>query len=235
LSALYWPASLKELGSVPRTDWISTTLLELGMQPGTPVGVFMPSGFTAYLRILHRAGRAASDDVSSPVRWYEVADLTGAVLHPLAQFNKIAAGLREVEEFAIRRPDEGELDGESCTALAENLQAHTSFPDQCFFAFWDGLGQVFESAPLTGSLGIGLRSYKIGWGPINSVCEFPFWPAFWWPMDRKWLVATDVDMNSTLVGCDRAAADRVLADGRLEAFEVSREARIDESGDTVNG
>jgi len=54
-------------------------------------------------------------------------------------------------------------------------------------------------------------------------------------MDRKWLVATDVDMNSTIVGCDRAAADRVLADGRLEAFEVSREARIDESGDTVNG
>src|SRR5712691_5585260 len=80
---------------------------------------------------------------------------------------KIAAGLLEVGEFAIRRPDEGELDGESCTALAESLQAHTSFPDQCFFAFWDGLGQVLESAPLTGSLGIGLRSYKIGCGPVN--------------------------------------------------------------------
>lgn len=118
--------------------------------------------------------------------------------------------------------------------LAEILQAHTESSDQCVFAFWDGWGQPLEGAPLTGSIGIGFRSYGLGCAPVNCSCEFPFSPGFWWPMDRTWLVATDIDMNSTLVGCDRAVADQVIAAARLEAFEVSREARIDECGDTVN-
>lgn len=84
----------------------------------------MPSGFAAYLRILHRAGREDSDSVVHPVRWREIADLSGAVIHPLAQFNKIAAGVPDVDEFAICEPNEGELLGESCTACRDLAGAY---------------------------------------------------------------------------------------------------------------
>lgn len=45
-------------------------------------------------------------------------------------------------------------------------------------------------------------------------------PQLLWPQDRSWCVATEVDYDSTLVGGSRRLVERVLADARLEAFEV---------------
>lgn len=43
-------------------------------------------------------------------------------------------------------------------------------------------------------------------------------PSFWWPEDRRWFVATPDYMSTTYVGGSRRLIDRLLADGRLEAF-----------------
>jgi hypothetical protein len=46
-------------------------------------------------------------------------------------------------------------------------------------------------------------------------------------------VATEIDFNSTLVGCTRTNAEALLGSD-LEALEVSAETRLDIDGDTIN-
>ena len=58
-------------------------------------------------------------------------------------------------------------------------------------------------------------------------------PNMWWPEDRAWFVATEIDFDSTLVACTRSCALGLLACD-LEVMEVSAETRLDIDGDTVN-
>lgn len=60
-------------------------------------------------------------------------------------------------------------------------------------------------------------------------------PSLLWPDDRAWCVATDVDLDSTLVGGPRALVDAVLADETLEAFEVDVDDSLGAFADEVNG
>lgn len=45
-------------------------------------------------------------------------------------------------------------------------------------------------------------------------------PQLLWPEDRTWCVASEIDLDSTVVGGTRALLDAVLADPDLEAWEV---------------
>jgi hypothetical protein len=52
-------------------------------------------------------------------------------------------------------------------------------------------------------------------------------PSMWWPADRAWFVATEVDGFSTYVGGTPAAIAAVLASADLEAIAVTAETPID--------
>ncbi|MFS0728788.1 hypothetical protein ABC270_01775 [Curtobacterium sp. 1P10AnD] len=45
-------------------------------------------------------------------------------------------------------------------------------------------------------------------------------PQLLWPEDRAWAMATEIDLDSTLVAGSRALVEAILDDPRLEAFEV---------------
>ncbi len=45
-------------------------------------------------------------------------------------------------------------------------------------------------------------------------------PQLWWPDDRSWLVATEIDLVSTYIGGSDRLADELLADDQLEAIRV---------------
>lgn len=45
-------------------------------------------------------------------------------------------------------------------------------------------------------------------------------PSLWWPADRSWCVATDVDLMTTYVGATTATVDALLADDELEVLQV---------------
>jgi hypothetical protein len=83
------------------------------------------------------------------------------------------------------------------------------------------------------------REYFLYRGPIDVVPRFEHMPGhlqtpnMWWPEDRAWFVATEIDFDSTLVACTRACATALLA-SELEVMEVSAETRLDIDGDTVN-
>jgi hypothetical protein len=60
-------------------------------------------------------------------------------------------------------------------------------------------------------------------------------PEFVWPADRSWVVNTDYHLDSTYVACDEDLAEAILADPTLEALPVSRDTRVDDGADRING
>jgi hypothetical protein len=78
------------------------------------------------------------------------------------------------------------------------------------------------------------REYLLYQGPAEAVVATAGLPrawgqcaSLWWPADRAWCVASEVDLPWTYVGGPRGLIDAILADGRIEALPAS-------PGDPVN-
>jgi hypothetical protein len=59
-------------------------------------------------------------------------------------------------------------------------------------------------------------------------------PAFIWPADSSWYVATEVDFDSILIAGDNHLIDAVLDAEDLEAKPIEPGDCLDSRGDTVN-
>lgn len=90
-----------------------------------------------------------------------------------------------------------------------------------------------------------VRNYVLLVGPLDAIGEIgvrthwrgqqhlePHSPNIWWPDDRAWCVATDIDLDSTYVGGSAALARNLLEDERFEALQVNAS---DIRRDIVNG
>jgi hypothetical protein len=78
------------------------------------------------------------------------------------------------------------------------------------------------------------RSYLLYQGPAEAVLALPRLdssfgqcPNLWWPADRAWCVASEIDLPWTYVGGPRGLIAAILADDRIEALPAA-------SGDQVN-
>lgn len=60
-------------------------------------------------------------------------------------------------------------------------------------------------------------------------------PALLWPTDRAFVIASEIDFDSTLIGGSEALIDAVVADPRLEALRLPAEADLTSEGDRING
>ena len=94
------------------------------------------------------------------------------------------------------------------------------------------------------------RSYLLGTCPIDVVIEMADGPlevahmplagmlgiplAMWWPADRAWFVASEIDFDSTLVAGTGELRDALLADDSIEAFEVPPDGILSFDGDRIN-
>jgi hypothetical protein len=59
-------------------------------------------------------------------------------------------------------------------------------------------------------------------------------PNLWWPEDRAWCVASEIDFDSTLVAGPAALVAALVAHPDLEAFEVRPDDSLQIDGDPVN-
>jgi hypothetical protein len=59
-------------------------------------------------------------------------------------------------------------------------------------------------------------------------------PNIWWPDDRAWCVATEVDLDSTYVGGSAGCIRSLLDHPALEAFPSELADRVDWHSDTIN-
>ncbi|WKK73075.1 hypothetical protein Q0F99_09645 [Rathayibacter oskolensis] len=115
---------------VERARWVLDALGPFGSIEG-----IVPPVFEAAVRILHPA---------DAVRWREVAEREGTVLHPLAQWNDLVAA--HPDEYSP--PRTGELPLDELAAIAGVLARSTSTPDDCLAAFWEGFGVLTGSTTI---------------------------------------------------------------------------------------
>ena len=235
------PDGLEFEEDVSRAQWIEDSLSEFGK-----VRSMLPEGFAAYTRVFHPAYLDSAGE--QPMRWSTVASWTGRTVHPLMQFERIA-DLSERPGDIYKNPPWGSLPRHGsipeaeCRTLVDALREFTSTPDLCYFCLWEGYGNIDTSLYKAGSrVSAPGRDHLLFSGPMDSVMSFlasevPFWggsPSIWWPEDRAWCVATDIDLFDTYVGGSSECIEAILSCKDLEALPTTLDARLDIGGDTIN-
>jgi hypothetical protein len=84
------------------------------------------------------------------------------------------------------------------------------------------------------------RDYLLYSGPAEAVVTLASldgtWgqcPNIWWPADRAWCVASEIDLQWTYVGGPRGLIDAVLADDRIEALPAAPDDAVSRVEDWV--
>ena len=242
------PTGVELLRDASEGEWLRERMDDWTMRRAAIVRSVVPEGFEAYARIFHPARRETDGVAGEEVRWSELAALNGKVAHPGMQYHRLL-GIDDPRERddapGLDPPHEGDLPEAICRALLDVLGEHTRTPGACVFAVWAGYGS-FDERALRGvsQLELPAREYYLYRGGIEQALTFYDWerevwtpqpPNIWWPEDRSWCVATEIDFMETYVGGDRACIERILAHPALEALPISPDARIDAGGDEVNG
>lgn len=188
------------------------------------VGSLVPSSFPRYARVLHPAYRedpATPDADSTRVTWAEVAQTNDRRMHPEVQFASLVGRVspqgHEQPGLWDTEPDEGTLGAELAATLATVLGHHTTMPEQCWFAVWDGWGDLAFDSTSAATFHLPGRDYVLFTGPVSAAAQ-SLGIAYgehrsanlWWPSDRAWCVATEIDLNSTYVGRSDACLAELL-------------------------
>jgi hypothetical protein len=202
----------------------------------------VPSGFPAYVRVFHAAGGEAG-----ALAWAEIARSFGGRFHAGMQLHVVTgrhAWRNEAPPPPLTRwPEEGSLPRELAPRLATVLRRHTSTPARCSFAFWTGFAAIhgLDLMRRSPTFEAAAREYFLLAGPIDAVAtkvtadNVYFQSAnLWWPDDRTWCVATEIDLNTTYVGCSEACAAELVDAPALEALRIDPETGIAFDSDLLN-
>lgn len=212
-------------------DTDQATWLGRWLEPLDTGGVasVVPTGFDAYARLLH----PAASEGGRPVRWAEVSAWSGITLGRGTQFHEIALPRHAPPTPAPwdggAPPAEGTLSADDAMTLVEVLRAHTSTPEACWFCVWDGFGwdgQPRDPVPPEVWAGprvrLPHREYLLYAGPVEAALallpEQDQTPNIWWPHDRAWCVATEIDLTESYLAGSQGLIEQLLHDPRLEAL-----------------
>jgi hypothetical protein len=168
----------------------------------------------------------------------EVAGWIGPRLHPFGQDvgAVIPTGFEAYARLPVARRD----------LIVAVLEKHTSTPDLCWLCLWDGYGydnavslsswregeetrhpkrpprfstRVHRKPRHDGRARVRLphRDYFLYRGSTAEATGWSDGPNLWWPDDRAWCVASEIDLVRTYVGGAAALIDAVLADPEVNA------------------
>jgi hypothetical protein len=233
LSPLVTPASLSD-----SADWIGSRLLPWLHETGTKVCSVVPEGFDAYCRILHPAHGPPPD--RQWIRWSTAAAGVDRPLHAETQWETIEESFREAKREPIwhEEPMLGVCPSEVIVPLHERLMAHTTTPDVIWFAMWVGYPDVLAVAKGAARFELPGREYALFRGPLEAAEEIitsPYTtrasPSLWWPDDRAWCVATEIDFRWTYVGGTDQCIGSLEREHRLEVFHTEPHHRGDIESD----
>lgn len=232
-TAVTWGAGFGWLRDVTPAAWIGPRLHPFGQD----VGSIIPEGFEAYARLFH----PVQLEHDRQERWSDVALRNGRIVHSEMQFHQISTPRGQAPKGNPRNgqePREGTLPLEQRRVLVEILRSATDTPDRCWFCMWEGFGGLDESVVpervelpgrnyllYTGNIDLGLESRT---GPFDQS------PNLWWPEDRAWFVATEIDFAWTYVGGTRDVIAALVSDSRLEVLPAALDDEVDYMADRVN-
>jgi hypothetical protein len=156
-------------------------------------------------------------------------------------------------------PRIGTLPLDIARLLVDILRGQTQTPERCWFAAWEGWGDpVFQTfhwskdspapplpwvipKPKTPTFKVPGRGYYIARGPLPAALETVYGAtshylsaSIWWPDDRTWCVATEVDFDWTYVGGSNECIAAVLADPNLEVLPARLSDGVTYDSDRLN-
>jgi hypothetical protein len=188
----------------------------------------VPAGFPAYVRIFHPAKRRYGDQLAN-VRWSEIAAANSRQYHAAMQLTSLAGSFESYTDGQLgvfeAAPEIGSLPIELTEPLSMLLAEHTRTPDKAWFAFWEGFGGIpgeIAAAPRFETAG---RKYHLLTGSVAAARDGATEPwqqsaNLWWAGDRAWCVATEIDLDTTYVGCNERTAAAIVGHAGLEALKV---------------
>jgi hypothetical protein len=110
---------------------------------------------------------------------------------------------------------------EQFDSLVPVLKGHTT-STAGWFLLWDGFGDTdprpFSNQPKVDHT---WRSYHLMSGPLEAYAEIAHMPSYFWPDDRAWCVATDIDFFWAYVGGTTACIDAITAISVLDAYTTT--------------
>lgn len=160
-------------------------------------------------------------------------------------------------------PRRGHLVPEVLGPLCDLLAGHTATAQDCWFCLWEGWGWITGS-PAIGFLGsdeqvspafspeelsrprvhLPFRNYLLLTGPLHAALQIGEWPRsdwfvpqspnLFWPADRAWCVATEIDFDSTLLGGTRELVEAVLQAPALDSWAVQHDDSLAADADQLN-
>jgi len=105
-----------------------------------------------------------------------------------------------------------------------------SLPHRDYLLFEGPLAAATELGWRIGEV-MGSAYPEVGFDPE----EFqPQSPNLFWPQDRSWCIATEIDLDSTYVGGSGDLCEALLDDPRLEAWPARLDDRIDAGADVIH-
>jgi hypothetical protein len=208
------------------------------------VGSLLPVTFAAYARVLHPASRGSWDDTVD-VAWSDVAAANGRVAHAAMEWVGITGDWR-FEHQATQPgiwdapPATGSLPLRIAARLAGVLARFTTTPAECWFGIWEGYGDTPVQARTVPLIPMPQRNMALLRGPLQAAgtafagIGWPESASLWWPDDRSWCVATDIDLMSTYIGARTQCVEALLGDETLEAYLVTVDQTVHWQSDTIN-
>jgi len=208
---------------------------------GVPVCSVVPKGFESYTRVFHPAlGPAPNRPV---VRWSSVAEWSGCIVHPEMQWEAISTpqGVPRLAAPWSQEPMHGRCPSDLIAVLCEHLARHTRAVGSVWYAMWRGFPDVRAIEADGPRFELPDREYVLLHGQLAAapdVITSPFplnaGPSLWWPDDRSWCVATEVDYRWTYVAGPEACSTSIERDDRIEALRTQPQHRGDIDGDRIN-
>ena len=218
--------SLVQLSSdIGAIDWIARSLHEFGKD----VGSVILSDYSKYVRIMHPISlRSVEDHSRRSMRWSELAALRsqtlGSALRELADLRTPAFTV-DGEAFSVDHSPVGSLTENLSKMLGRQLAMHTATPSSCYFALWEGWMTSLTLAAANLTRDINRRRYVLFHGRVDEAArsfepdEYRFRSAnLWWPEDRAWIVATDIDFHWTYVAGSAECIAQILRSDAFEAY-----------------
>jgi hypothetical protein len=148
-------------------------------------------------------------------------------------------------------------------SLVSHLAGETSTPQSVYFGIWEGWGLLhpesssdfaFVGDPVPGkprrqislkpfhtmvegrpTFELPYRAYLLAHGSLEDLPRIPLGltPSLIWPEDRAFCSATEIDLESTLVGLSEERAQELLGDENLESLLIDIEHRLDVDSDPL--
>jgi hypothetical protein len=131
----------------------------------------------------------------------------------------------------------GHLPAHVAERLTAVLARHTTTPEDCWFGIWSGWGALAADGP---ELALPGRAYWLVRGPIGlAAANMAPEPSeqsasLWWPADRSWCVATDIDLVTTYVGGTPDCIADLLAARGLETAPAHPGQSVGWDADRMN-